>query len=92
MEEVHAWLRRVDGQKLTHPAPSRYSATKMRFRHGIKHIFIAFCFYLVAIVGYIDYRDGIRAPASSLYLLPISLATWFGSLSRIRDGRSQHSL
>jgi len=38
------------------------------------------CFLLVAIVGYIDYRTGYERPLLLFYLLPISLAAWFGSL------------
>ena len=35
---------------------------------------------LVAIVGYIDYLTGYERPLLLFYLLPISLAAWFGSL------------
>jgi signal transduction histidine kinase len=38
------------------------------------------CVLLVAIVGYIDYLTGYERPLLLFYLLPISLATWFGSL------------
>jgi signal transduction histidine kinase len=37
------------------------------------------CFLLVGVVGYIDYLTGYERPLLLFYLLPISLATWFGS-------------
>jgi signal transduction histidine kinase len=37
------------------------------------------CFFLVGVVGYIDYLTGYERPLLLFYLLPISLATWFGS-------------
>ena len=37
------------------------------------------CFLLVALVGYIDFLTGYERPLLLFYLLPISLATWFGS-------------
>lgn len=37
------------------------------------------CFLLVAFVGCIDYLTGYERPLLLFYLLPISLATWFGS-------------
>src|SRR2546430_17633698 len=36
--------------------------------------------FLVTIVGYIDYLTGYERPLLLFYLLPISLAAWFGSL------------
>src|SRR6266487_3901834 len=41
---------------------------------------IAACLLLVAVVGYIDYVTGYERPLLLFYLLPISLAVWFGSL------------
>jgi len=38
------------------------------------------CLCIVGIVGYIDYLTGYERPLLLFYLLPISLATWFGSL------------
>src|SRR5213079_2222736 len=38
------------------------------------------CLCIVAIVGYIDYLTGYERPLLLFYLLPISLAAWFGSL------------
>jgi len=38
------------------------------------------CLFLVGIVGYIDYLTGYERSLLLFYLLPISLATWFGSL------------
>ena len=44
-----------------------------------KALVVAYLF-LVAIVGYIDYLTGYERSLLLFYLLPISLATWFGSL------------
>jgi len=41
---------------------------------------IAVCLFLVAIIGYIDYATGYERPLLLFYLLPISLAVWFGNL------------
>ena len=41
---------------------------------------IAVCLLLVAIIGYIDYATGYERPLLLFYLLPISLAVWFGNL------------
>src|SRR5438477_9495578 len=41
---------------------------------------VVVCLFLVAIVGYIDYLTGYERPLLLFYLLPISLAAWFGSL------------
>jgi signal transduction histidine kinase len=38
------------------------------------------CLFFVSIVGYIDYLTGYERSLLLFYLLPISLATWFGSL------------
>jgi signal transduction histidine kinase len=38
------------------------------------------CLWAVGIVGYIDYLTGYERPLLLFYLLPIWLATWFGSL------------
>ncbi|PYX06401.1 MAG: hypothetical protein DMG88_18435, partial [Acidobacteria bacterium] len=38
------------------------------------------CLFLVGIVGYIDYLTGYERSLLLFYLLPISLATWFGGL------------
>jgi signal transduction histidine kinase len=38
------------------------------------------CLFLVGSVGYIDYLTGYERPLLLFYLLPISLATWFGNL------------
>jgi signal transduction histidine kinase len=37
------------------------------------------CFSLVGVVGYFDYLTGYERPMLLFYLLPISLAVWFGS-------------
>lgn len=41
---------------------------------------IAVCLLLVAVIGYIDYATGYERPLLLFYLLPISLAVWFGNL------------
>jgi len=41
---------------------------------------IVTCLILVGIVGYIDYQTGYERSLLLFYLLPISLAVWFGSL------------
>src|SRR6266511_986319 len=38
------------------------------------------CLCVVGIVGFIDYLTGYERPLLLFYLVPISLATWFGSL------------
>jgi signal transduction histidine kinase len=53
-----------------------------RLSHWIlchKGALIVGCLLLVAIIGYIDYVTGYERPLLLFYLLPISLATWFGS-------------
>jgi signal transduction histidine kinase len=37
------------------------------------------CFFLVGVVGYIDFLTGYERPLLLFYLFPISLGTWFGS-------------
>jgi signal transduction histidine kinase len=37
------------------------------------------CLFLVGVVGYLDYLTGYERPLLLFYLLPISLAAWFGS-------------
>ena len=39
------------------------------------------CLFLVGIIGYIDYLTGYERSLLLFYLLPISLAAWFGSLT-----------
>src|SRR5438046_9352790 len=54
-----------------------------RLSHWIlyrKGALIAVCILLVAVVGYIEYVTGYERPLLLFYLLPISLAVWFGSL------------
>jgi signal transduction histidine kinase len=54
-----------------------------RLSHWIlchKGALIATCLLLVAIIGYIDYVTGYERPLLLFYLLPISLAAWFGNL------------
>ena len=54
-----------------------------RLSHWIlchKGALIAGCLFLVAIIGYIDYVTGYERPLLLFYLLPISLAAWFGNL------------
>src|SRR5262245_58032636 len=43
-------------------------------------ILVALCLCAVGIVGYVDYLTGYERPLLLFYLLPIWLATWFGSL------------
>src|SRR4029077_6864521 len=45
-----------------------------------KGVLIAACLLLVAVIGYIDYITGYERPLLLFYLLPISLAVWFGNL------------
>ena len=42
---------------------------------------VVVCLCLVGVVGYIDYLTGYERPLLLFYLLPISLAAWFGSFS-----------
>jgi signal transduction histidine kinase len=37
------------------------------------------CVFLVGVVGYVDYLTGYERPLLLFYLLPISLAAWFGT-------------
>src|SRR6266513_3290870 len=45
------------------------------YRRGV---LIAACLLLVAAIGYVDYVTGYERPLLLFYLLPISLAAWFG--------------
>src|SRR6266478_7629082 len=40
---------------------------------------VIICFSLVGVLGYIDYVTGYERPLLLFYLLPISLAVWFGN-------------
>lgn len=54
-----------------------------RISHWVLHrkgALIATCLLLVTIIGYIDYVTGYERPLLLFYLLPISLAVWFGNL------------
>ena len=54
-----------------------------RLSHWIlyhKGTLIAVCLLLVAVIGYIDFATGYERPLLLFYLLPISLAVWFGNL------------
>src|SRR6267154_3499789 len=42
---------------------------------------VVVCLCLVGVVGYIDYLTGYERPLLLFYLLPISLAAWFGSFA-----------
>ena len=42
---------------------------------------VVICIFLVGVVGYIDYLTGYERPLLLFYLLPISLAAWFGTLA-----------
>jgi signal transduction histidine kinase len=58
-------------------------ASLRRLSHWIlyrKGTLIAACLFLVAVIGYIDYVTGYERPLLLFYLLPISLAVWFGNL------------
>src|SRR6266700_76549 len=58
-------------------------ASLRRLSHWIlyrKVTLIAACLFLVAVKGYIDYVTGYERPLLLFYLLPISLAVWFGNL------------
>ena len=43
-------------------------------------VLIATCFSLVGVVGYVDYLTGYERSLLLFYLLPISLAAWFGDV------------
>ena len=58
-------------------------ASLRRLSHWIlyrKGTLIFACLFLVAVIGYIDYVTGYERPLLLFYLLPISLAVWFGNL------------
>jgi len=58
-------------------------ASLRRLSHWIlyrKGTLIAACLFLVAVIGYVDYVTGYERPLLLFYLLPISLAVWFGNL------------
>src|SRR5213594_3175877 len=48
-----------------------------RFLYCWKALLIT-CLFLVCVVGYVDYLTGYERPLLLFYLLPISLAAWFG--------------
>ena len=43
------------------------------------NVLLTTCLFLVGVVGYLDYLTGYERPLLLFYLLPISLAAWFGS-------------
>jgi signal transduction histidine kinase len=49
------------------------------FTFSGKTLFVV-CLLLIAVIGYIDYLTGYERSLLLFYLLPISLAAWFGSL------------
>src|SRR5437016_2116157 len=51
----------------------------LRFTLSRKGLVVV-CLLLVGTVGYIDYATGYERPMLLFYLLPISVATWFGGL------------
>jgi len=60
----------------------------VRFAAGLRHVpafmrsrtaLISACLVLVGIVGYVDYVTGYERSLILLYLVPIFLATWFGT-------------
>jgi signal transduction histidine kinase len=57
----------------TNPLSSR------AFKASRKSVVVA-SLVLVGIIGYVDYRTGYERPLLLFYVLPISLAAWFGSL------------
>jgi signal transduction histidine kinase len=48
---------------------------------GFNASLVVVCLCLVGVVGYVDYLTGYERPLLLFYLLPISLAAWFGSFS-----------
>jgi signal transduction histidine kinase len=46
---------------------------------GSRKFLVVVCLFLVGVVGYIDYLTGYERPLLLFYLLPISLAAWFGN-------------
>jgi signal transduction histidine kinase len=56
------------------------SLRSCRFRRSVVPL-VAVCLCLVGVVGYIDYLTGYERPLLLFYLLPISLAAWFGNFS-----------
>src|SRR5437016_9998519 len=49
-------------------------------RPWLSRLILGACLLLVGCVGYIDYLTGYERSLLLFYLLPISLATWFGGL------------
>src|SRR6266511_5317695 len=47
---------------------------------GLRATLLVASLFLVGIIGYFDYLTGYERPLLLFYLVPISLATWFGSL------------
>jgi len=47
---------------------------------GSRSFLVVVCLCFVGVVGYVDYLTGYDRPLLLFYLLPISLAAWFGSL------------
>src|SRR5437016_60457 len=64
-----AWFHRVLSNLRSFP---RFALSRKALAVG--------CLFLVGIVGYIDYLTGYERSLLLFYLLPISLATWFGGL------------
>src|SRR5213083_3376918 len=65
--------RRIELRKIRTNAHSLF-----RFLSCWKAVVIT-CLLLVGVVGYVDYLTGYERPLLLFYLLPISLAAWFGT-------------
>src|SRR5881296_278739 len=65
--------RRIELRKIRTNAHSLF-----RFLYCWKALVIT-CLLLVGVVGYVDYLTGYERPLLLFYLLPISLAAWFGT-------------
>jgi signal transduction histidine kinase len=84
---VSRWIRRESfGAFMTSdPCESWFDKIKTasqafsRFRFSTPAL-VTTCLVLVAVTGYLDYLTGYERPLLLFYLLPICLATWFGTL------------
>jgi len=74
-------LQWFDWQDLKRTMFDSITAKFRDFRHlTISHRSLAIvCLVLVALVGYLDYLTGYERSLLLLYLLPVSLAAWFGN-------------
>jgi signal transduction histidine kinase len=82
----HGFYKNIMGTRFdtaSHRTRSDEIATSLRAFpfEGSRKSLVVICILLIAVIGYIDYLTGYERPLLLFYLLPISLAAWFGTLA-----------